>query len=164
MARPGDAPAWVHALLAACGGFLLSTLWFDLMFDVQVYGRPLPLPEPIVASIAAYYRRVTSDAHPMQQLVAMVMVVAVVGSIWAARFHGHRLLRWVGLGACAAPIGLAMSRVFPNAVLLGQRSLPLADQSALARSIFVDHVICLACIVAFVCIQVVLSRVATPTD
>jgi hypothetical protein len=164
MARSGDAPAWVHALLAACGGFLLSTLWFDLMFDVQVYGRPLPLPEPIVASIAAYYRRVTTDAHPMQQLVALAMVIAVVGSIWAVRFRGHRVLRWVGLGTCAAPIGLAMGRVFPNAVLLGQRSLPLADQSALARSIFVDHVICLACIVGFVCIQVVLARVASPTE
>ena len=164
MARPGDAPAWVHALLAACGGFLLSTLWFDLMFDVQVYGRALPLPEPIVASIAAYYRRVTTDAHPMQQLVGVAMVVAVVGSIWGARFAGHRVLRWVALGTCAAPIGLAMSRVFPNAVLLGQRSLPLADQSALARSIFVDHVICVACILPFLCIQVLLSRVATPMD
>jgi hypothetical protein len=165
MARPGDAPAWVHALLAACGGFLLSTLWFDLMFDVQVlWGWPLPLPEPIVASIAAYYRRVTTDARPMQQLVGVVMVVAVIGSIWAARYGRHRLLRWAGLGTCAAPIALAMGRVFPNAVLLGQRSIPLADQSTLARSIFVDHVICLACIVGFVCIQVVLSRVASPTD
>ena len=164
MARPGDAPAWVHALLAACGGFLLSTLWFDLMFDVQVYGRPLPLPDPIVASIAGYYRRVTTEAHPMQLLVGVVMVVAVIGSIWTARFRGHRPLRWLGLGTCATPIALAMSRVFPNAVLLGQRSLPLADQSALARSIFVDHVICLACIVGFVCIQVVLARVASSNE
>jgi hypothetical protein len=164
MARPGDAPAWVHALLAACGGFLWSTLWFDLMFDVQVYGRSVPLPEPIVASIAGYYRRVTTEAHPMQQLVAVAMVVAVIGSIWAARFRGHRPLRWLSLGTCATPIALAIGRVVPNAVLLGQRSLPLADQSALARSIFVDHVTCLACIVAFVCIQVVLARVASPTD
>ena len=164
MHRSGDAPAWVHALLAACGGFLLSTLWFDLMFDVQVHGRPLPLPEPIVASIAAYYRRVTTDAHPMQLLVGAVMIVAVIGSVWAARFGGHRPLRWMALGTCAAPIGLAMSRVFPNAVLLGQQTLPLADQSALARSIFVDHVICLACIVAFLCIQVALARVASSTD
>jgi len=164
MSRSGDARAWVHALLAACGGFLLSTLWFGLMFDVQAYGRPLPLPEPVVASIAAYYRRVTTDAHPMQLLVAAVMVVAVIGSVWAARFGGHRRLRWLALGTCAAPIGLALSRVFPNAILLGQRSLPLAEQSALARSIFVDHVICLACIVAFLCIQVTLARVGPSTD
>ena len=100
----------------------------------------------------------------MQQLVALAMVIAVVGSIWAVRFRRHRVLRWAGLGTCAAPIGLAMGRVFPNAVLLAQRSLPLADQSALARSIFVDHVICLACIVTFVCIQVVLARVTSPTE
>ena len=164
MSRRGDAPAWVHALIAAAGGFLLSTLWFDLMFDVQVYGRPLPLPEPIVASIAGYYRRVTTEAHPMQLLVGVAMAVAVVGNIWAVRFAGHRVLRWAGLVTCAAPTALAMTRVFPNAVLLGQRSLPLADQSALARSIFVDHVMCLASILTFLCIQVVLARVASSTD
>jgi hypothetical protein len=131
---------------------------------VQVYGRPLPLPEAIVASIAAYYRRVTTDASPMQQLVAVAMIVAVVGSIWSLRFGGHRAFRWLGLVTCATPIALAGARVFPNAVLLGQRTLPLADQSVLARSIFVDHVICVACILPFLCIQVLLARVATPTD
>jgi hypothetical protein len=92
------------------------------------------------------------------------MIVAVAGSIWSLRFAGHRAFRWVGLVTCATPIALAGARVFPNAVLLGQRTLPLADQSALARSIFVDHVICVACILPFLCIQVLLARVATPTD
>src|ERR1043166_2149382 len=47
-------------ILAACGGFLLAVLWMDLMFDVQVLPHRTPeLPEPVVSSIAAYYRRVT---------------------------------------------------------------------------------------------------------
>ena len=54
-------------LLAACGGFLLAVLWMDLMFDVQVlrHRRDAQLPEPVLASIAAYYGRVTTRARPM---------------------------------------------------------------------------------------------------
>ena len=47
-------------ILAACGGFLLAVLWMDLMFDVQVLRhRGETLPEAVVDSIGAYYRRVT---------------------------------------------------------------------------------------------------------
>ena len=47
---------------AALGiGFLLSVLWFDLMFDVQVVGHhDTELPTDVRDSIAAYYRRVTT--------------------------------------------------------------------------------------------------------
>ena len=52
----------MQRVLAACGGFLLAVLWFDLMFDVQVlrHGSAAVLPEPVLASIAGYYRRVTT--------------------------------------------------------------------------------------------------------
>ena len=52
-------------------GFLLAVLWFDLMHDVQVRGHDaaLELPEPVLASIAGYYARVTTAARPMNQLV-----------------------------------------------------------------------------------------------
>ena len=57
--------------VAAGAGFLLAVLWFDLMFDVQVLRvRPDEIPEPVLASIAAYYRRVTTAARPMNRLVA----------------------------------------------------------------------------------------------
>jgi len=55
------------------------------------------------------------------------------------------------------PIGLAMARVFPNAVRLGARTGSLDEQSALARGIFADHAFCLASILVFVAIQLVLS-------
>jgi hypothetical protein len=163
--REGRGHTALHALLAACGGFLLATLWFDLMFDVQVLGHPAAsgaLPEATIASIAAYYRRVTTDAHPMEHLIGVVMVVAVLGSVWSLRRPTDRRLGWVAVVASVAPIGLAATRVFPNAVRLAARDGSLDAQSALARSIFVDHVCCLVSIVLFTAIQIVLARAGSP--
>ena len=53
----------MHTYVAAGAAFLLAVLWFDLMFDVQVRSHPSnPLPANVLASISAYYRRVTTDA------------------------------------------------------------------------------------------------------
>ena len=158
-------PAWPHAVLAFCGGFLVATLWFDLMFDVQVVGHagpPAPLPEAVVASIAHYYRRVTTDAHPMQQLIAAVMLTTVLGSLWTLRPRSQRALRWLAFVTSAFPIGLAIVRVFPDAVRLGAEVDSLADRSTLARAIFVNHVRCLASIGVFTVIQILLVALARP--
>jgi ABC-type uncharacterized transport system permease subunit len=155
----------VRALLAACGGFLASTLWFDLMFDVQVvgHGGAAPLPEGTIVSIASYYRRVTTDARPMHLLIATVMVVTLLGSMWTVVRSRHRGHGWIALLTAAAPIGLAAARVFPNAIRLGSRAGSLDEQSALARSIFADHVFCLLSIAVFTAIQVALAtREARP--
>jgi hypothetical protein len=156
---PRQDRTWPHALLAACGGFLLATLWFDLMFDIQVLaaGPPAPLPESVVASIAAYYRRVTTEAHPMQQLIGVVMAMTVIGTVWMLARPSHRTLRWAALLTSALPIGLAAARVLPNAVRLGTQAGSLAERSALARSIFADHVFCLVSITVFTAIHVVLA-------
>ena len=64
-------------LMTACSGFLLAVLWMDLIFDAQVLGhrRRIELPEPVLASIASYYRRATTTSRPMSYLIALVMVV-----------------------------------------------------------------------------------------
>jgi hypothetical protein len=57
----------VSPILILCGGFLLAVLWMDLMFDVQVLrfrDATRELPEDVLGSIAAYYRRVTTQARP----------------------------------------------------------------------------------------------------
>ena len=148
-----------HALLAAGGGFLIAVLWFDLMFDTQVlgHGEAPVLPEQVVASIAAYYRRVTTDAHPMQQLIAAVMAVVVFMGAWNLRQRSHRMLRVLAVLTSVVPIGLAAARVFSAAVRLGAGIGSPAEQSALARAIFRDHVFCLGSIVAFTAIQIVLA-------
>lgn len=149
------------AFLAACGGFLLAVLWMDLMFDVQVlrHGRgPAALPEPVLGSIAAYYRRVTTEAHPMGRLVGVAMVAAAIGSL-AQLFRGGGSfgLRLAALLLVAAPAGLAARRILPAAVRLGARGDPPEAQSALARAICREHLACLAAIAAFVAIEVVLA-------
>ena len=149
-----------HALLAACGGFLIATLWFDLMFDTLVLGQavaPAPLPEAVIASIAGYYRRVTTDAHPMQQMIGAVMAVAVLVGLWDLRHRSHRILRAVALLTSVVPIGFAAVRVFPDAVRLGAGTGSPAEQSALARGIFGGHVFCLGSIVTFTAIQIILA-------
>jgi hypothetical protein len=55
-------------------GFLGAVLWMDLMFDVQVRGhRGRELPEEVLTSITSYYRRATTQARPMNRLIALVM-------------------------------------------------------------------------------------------
>src|SRR5260370_980869 len=77
MARPwrcGRDTEGMQAFVGAGAGFLLAVLWFDLMFDVQVAGHVgAVLPDPVLGSIAAYYRRVTTEARPMNRLVAAAM-------------------------------------------------------------------------------------------
>ena len=68
----------MNAFTAAGAGFLLAVLWFDLMFDVQTRSSDAnPLPSEILASISAYYRRVTTHAYPMNRLVALVMLLTL---------------------------------------------------------------------------------------
>src|SRR5262249_43625406 len=146
--RDGRAPA--ESVLAACAGFLLGVLWMDLMFDVQVLRQPggAPLPEPVLASIAGYYHRVTTDASPMGTLIAAVMLVAVTGALWQlVRRPGPRTA--IAALLIAVPVALALGRVVPDAVRLGLRQDPIDVQSALARGICRGHLVCLASVAAF---------------
>src|SRR3974390_269972 len=68
----------MNAFAAAGAGFLLAVLWFDLMFDVQTRNSAAnPLPSDVLASISAYYRRVTTEAYPMNRLGALVMLLTL---------------------------------------------------------------------------------------
>lgn len=145
------------SLLAACGGFLLAVLWMDLMFDVQArqLERGPAAREAALASIAAYYKRVTTAAFPMNRLIGVVMAVLVTGA-------AYRALRppTAGLGTAlalvlgAAPIGLAALRVLPAAVQLGTRTDSTDTQAELARTIFRGHVLCFVAILVFTALHV----------
>jgi hypothetical protein len=139
--------------VTAGAGFLLAVLWFDLMFDVQVLRRNAPR-EAALESIAAYYRRVTTAARPMNRLIATVML-ATIGVIIAqlARGDGPAWTGWTSLVLAGAAIGLAASHTVPSAVRLGARVDSIDTQHALARSILRDHLICLGAIAAVLVIQ-----------
>ena len=107
--------------VVAGAGFLLAVLWIDLIFDVQVLrhrGRG-DLPEPVLASIAGYYRRVTTDSQPMGRLVAAVML-ATLAALVVQALAGD-VAGWVtavSLAAALTGVGLAWARVVPRAVRL----------------------------------------------
>jgi hypothetical protein len=149
----------MQALAAAGAGFLLAVLWFDLMFDVQLVGHKSDVPEPVLASISAYYKRVTTDARPMGRLVAVVMVAtaaAIVAEIISRR--GPHWAPWVSLVLVIGAVTLAGGRTVPRAVRLGARRDPFAGQVHLARSILGDHLVCLTTMAALLVVQLAWAR------
>jgi len=147
----------VTAFVAAGAGFLLAVLWFDLMHDVQVRGLPEGvLPENVLASIAGYYRRVTTDARPMNRLVAAAMLATLTAIVvQIARDDDPRWVGWVSLALVGLAVLVAAAHTVPSAVRLSARSDALDVQSRLARSIFRDHLICLAAIASTLIVQLV---------
>jgi len=131
----------MHTCVAAGAAFLLAVLWFDLMFDVQTRKHvESPLPPDVLTSISAYYRRVTTDAYPMNRLVALVMVLTLL-AIGAEIVEGANPW-WIGWGSIAlAGSGVipTLTRTVPNARRLGSGQDSAEKQSALARAIYRDH-------------------------
>jgi hypothetical protein len=139
-------------VLIGCSGFLLAVLWMDLMFDVQVLahrGRDT-LPEPVLAAICGYYHRVTTTARPMSHLIALVMLIMLSALGFRATL-GHDPAWWLAVAGviAAGPVLLALGRTVPNAVRLGRRTGTAEEQTRLARSVLVDHLVCLGCLSAF---------------
>src|SRR6478735_7386635 len=144
-------------LSLACSGFLLAVLWMDLIFDSQVRAvRGGELPEPMLASIADYYRRATTTSRPMSRLIAAVMAI-LLGALAFRGVRGDDPIWMIAVSAvlAAVPILLAMFRTLPDAVRLGARSDGPAEQSRLARSIFRDHIVCLVAISALLAVLLV---------
>jgi hypothetical protein len=124
----------------------------DLIFDTQVlrHRGTDELPDSVLDSISAYYRRATTTSRPMSQLIALVMVIllAALGFRWAMGGDPRWLLVASAVLA-GVPILLALIRTVPNAVRLGNRVGTPAEQSRLARSICFDHLVCLGAMSAF---------------
>jgi hypothetical protein len=147
----------MQSMVVAGAGFLLAVLWFDLMFDVQVLGYgDDDVPDAVLASLGGYYRRVTTEARPMNRLVAVVMLATLLAIV--VQLTGDDAPRWVsavsGVLAVGA-IGLAAARTVPSAVRLGARRDSVATQSRLARSVCRDHLWCIASIATLLVIQLV---------
>jgi hypothetical protein len=141
----------------ACSGFLLAVLWMDLIFDSQVRAvRGCELPEPILASIADYYRRAATTSRPMSRLIAAVMVI-LLGALVFRGVRGDDPITLTAVSAvlAATPILLALLRTLPDAVRLGARSDGPVEQSRLARSIFRDHIVCLLAVSALLAVLLV---------
>jgi hypothetical protein len=146
----------MHAGITAATAFLVAVLWFDLMFDVQVLRhRAEPLvPDVVLDSIGAYYRRVTTDASPMSRLISLDMATLLGLLVWqAARGGTAGWVSVVSFALAATAIGLALGRVVPAAVRLGTRRDSHDVRSALARAILRDHLVFLVVMVSLLVLQ-----------
>ncbi len=146
--------------VTAGAGFLLAVLWFDLMFDVQVLGHGgHQLPDPVLASISAYYRRVTTAARPMNRFIAAVMLGTIVAIVvQLARGDAPRWAVAVSLALAGSAILAAAVHTVPSAVRLGTRTDTTQGQTALARSIFRDHLLCITAVTGVLFIQLAFAR------
>ncbi len=147
----------VH-ILTACAGFLLAVLWMDLIFDTQVLrgARGTDPGEAELSSIAAYYRRAATTSRPMSGLITLVMAILLV--TLGVEAVGGATPGWLLVASAVlagGPITLALLRTVPNAVRLGARSDPPAEQGRLARAILLDHLLCLAGMSAFLVLWLV---------
>jgi hypothetical protein len=143
----------VRALASAGTGFLLAVLWFDLMFDVQARGNR-PLPDDVRASIAGYYRRVTTAARPMNRLVALAMIVTLGALV--AELARDDIPAWrsgTALALAAIAIGVAAARTVPSAVRLGRGRDDAGVQTRLARGILRQHVLCFVLVLTVLVLQ-----------
>jgi hypothetical protein len=147
----------MNACAAAGAGFLLAVLWFDLMFDVQTRRSAANvLPTEVLASISAYYRRVTTDAYPMNRLVALVMLLTlavIIGEIISAKYAW-----WIGWGSLLlAGSGFVptMMRTVPNARRLGMAADAPDEQTRLARAVCRDHMFSFARMSIVLCLQLI---------
>jgi hypothetical protein len=146
----------MHAGITAATAFLIAVLWFDLMFDVQVLSHrdAAQVPADVLDSIAAYYRRVTTDAAPMSRLISLDMTTLLGLLVWqAARGGTAGWVSVVSFALAATAIGLALGRVVPAAVRLGGGRDSHEVRSALARSILRDHVVFLVIMIGLLVLQ-----------
>jgi hypothetical protein len=149
----------MSALVSAGAGFLLAVLWFDLMFDVQILAqRGGEAPEQVLASIAAYYRRVTTAARPMNRLVPVAMLATIAGIIVEITAgHQARWAVWLSLVLAVVPVVLAGAHTVPSAVRLGARSDPPQRQSEIARTVGREHLFCFCAIAALLAVQLAVA-------
>jgi hypothetical protein len=150
----------VTPFVAAGAGFLLAVLWFDLMFDIQVRGHAAAdVPADALTSIAAYYRRVTTAARPMNQLVGLAMIATIAAIVLELVLgDAPAWLSVASLVLVGAPVGLAVAHTVPAAVRLGAETDPPDRRASLARSIWCDHLLCVSGIASLLVLQLVFGR------
>jgi hypothetical protein len=147
----------MHSFAAAGAGFLLAVLWVDLMFDVQTRKHPGDVvPSEVLASIATYYRRVTTQAYPMNRLIALVMVLTLV-AICAEIVEAANpwWIAWGSIALAGSGFVLTAARTVPNAVRLGSAKDAPAMQSALARAVYRDHLFGIARMILLLALQLI---------
>src|SRR5260370_12522853 len=145
----------MHACVASGAAFLICVRWCDLMFDVQTRtDAGAALRAEVLASISAYYRRVTIEAYPMNRLIAVVMILTVLAIVAEIiRNADHWWIGWISLAAAVTAIGSARIRAVPTSAPLARPKGSVEAQTVLARAIYRDHTYCLAAMTLVLALQ-----------
>ena len=136
---------------------MLAVLWVDLMFDVQTRKHAdYVVPSEVLASISRYYRRVTTQAYPMNRLIALVMVLTLV-AICAEIVEAANpwWIAWGSIALAGSGFVLTAARTVPNAVRLGSAKDAPDMQSALARAVYRDHLFGVARMILLLALQLI---------
>lgn len=138
-------------------GFLLAVLLTDMIFDslaLPYRGRKQTLPEDVLATMAHYYRRVTSIPYPL--FVVMLTLLTMI----LLQIIQRRMADWVGWTSLAlflSSAGFAVAFIIPTASRLGSRKDDVEKQSELARLLFPAHAAFFVLILALAAIQFYVS-------
>ena len=132
----------MQAFATASAGFLLAVLWFDLMHDVLARGE---VADDDLATIQRYYRRVTTEAFPMNRLVLVAMLCLLAALV--AELVGDSVPAW----APTASLVLAVPPiVLSRKVVRMAKALTTRDE---AKTILRDHVFCFVCLTGVLAVQ-----------
>lgn len=111
------------------------------MFDVQTRKHTGDvLPPEVLSSISAYYRRVTTEAYPMNRLIALVMLLTLA-AICAEIVQGKNAW-WVGWGSLL----LAGSGFVPTMIRTSRTPVGWEAEKMRQRSSRGSHARCAAII------------------
>lgn len=141
--------------LVGTGGFLVAVLWMDLMFDFQALGHDGVLPNHVLSIIAGHYHHVTTAAAPMGNVVSLVMLLTVMGTV--LQLSRSAIPLWVRVGALVTallPTVFALAYIVPTATRLGAEVDPPALQSELVRTVLWGHLLCLPAVFAYLALQI----------
>jgi hypothetical protein len=95
----------------------------------------------------------------MNRLIATVMLATVAAIVvQIAEGDAPRWVGWASLALAASAILLAAGRTVPNAVRLGAATDEVDVRSRIARSIYRDHLFCLAAIATVLAVQLAFAR------
>ena len=146
----------MNAFVTAGAGFLLAVLWFDLMFDVQALRSRRRGPAGGEAGLdrgllPAGHQRGAADEQARRRGDGGTITAIVVQ---IAKGDDPAWVGWVSLALVVSAVDDRGARTRSGAgARLGARRDPPEVQSAIARSILRDHLLCLPPIAAVLVIQ-----------
>jgi hypothetical protein len=133
-------------LAGVCSGFIFATIWFDMMFDVQIFECCAGSCQDgdvkdRVELLSNYYGQVTWNAPtPMRILLGFVMVLGIFSSYFS--WKRHPVLKFLQPLLLIVVALMAAIKTFPSCYRLGHRSAKVSDDIlSVSCSVLFEHIL-----------------------